>query len=128
MVEVREPPLDPDKLETRRTGPELRKLVRDIVLRSSMDRADKDAVYELLDEMRKRSPKYPVARAVYPEPDPQTIIAMREFKRDHPSQAVSHKLMARWFGGTSTRVVSHALVGMRDGRQVYDAYGVALSP
>lgn len=124
---MREPPLDPDKLETRRTGPNLRKLLKDVLRKSDISQEDMREAFELLDEMQRRPAKYAIARAEDPDPDPQTIIAIREFKRDHPSRNIGHKHMARWFGGTSTRVISYALVGTRDGSQVYDAYGVALS-
>ena len=115
MMDV-DPPLDPERFD--RTGPELREALRQLVLEQAPEIYDEVEV--ILEEMKRRSPKYQIARARDPDPDPETILRIRAYKEANP--AVSHKEMSQIFD-TSTRCISLALVGKRDGSQVFDETG-----
>lgn len=120
-----EQPVSPDKLEVRRTGPELREEIRQYLVAKIGDifnDLDYGAIEILLQEMQRRSPKYEVARRRDADPDPETILAIRKYKGENPS--VSYKDMSSQdLFNTSTRCISFALVGRRDGSPVYDDSG-----
>ena len=74
----------------------------------------------LLEETKRRPPKWKVARKKDPDPDPETILAIRRFKTEFPS-AHTKDMSIRF--DTSTRCIRFALVGKRDGSPVYDDTG-----
>lgn len=118
-----DPPLPDNKREVRRTIPQLRDAIRDY-LRSKMGGTIDDDFFLgidlLLEETKRRAPKWKVARKKDPDPDPETILAIRQFKTEFPS-AHTKDMSIRF--DTSTRCISFALVGKRDGSPVYDDTG-----
>lgn len=103
----------------KRTGPELRGLVR---LRLLELYAEVDyKIEEFLEEMTRRSPTRKVARRRDPDPNPKMIVEIRKYAAKHPE--ASYKFMAHEVFDTSTRVISLALRGKRDGSPIFDNSG-----
>lgn len=77
----------------------------------------------LVDETKRRTPTYKVARSRHPDPDPEMIKRIREIKAANPE--ISHLEIGTQLQ-TSTRCVSLALSGRRDGTPVFDPNGVKI--
>jgi len=118
-----DPPLPDNKREVRRTIPQLRDTIRAYMRGKLGDTIDDDFILEvdlLLEETKRRSPKWKVARKKQPDPDPETILAIRKYKTENEN---AHSRDMSILFKTSTRCISFALVGKRDGSPVFDDTG-----
>lgn len=123
----RYPWAEPLPWDVRRTGPELRALIRRSISEIEMEGFTHplfENMREWLIEMQRRSPKYTPARRKHGRLNPQEVIEIR--KRCDAAEAVGSPLHSADLAveyDTSTREISYALVGMRDGRPVFDRDG-----
>jgi hypothetical protein len=109
--------------EARRTIPQLRKIIY-ALLDNAIEKFGGDQIFAdiraAVEETKRRSPTFPVTRSEHPDPDPQLILDIRKYKNANPK--ASHRRISILMN-TSTRCVSMALSGKRDGTPVYDENG-----
>lgn len=113
--------------EVKRTIPQLRALIGhqlDLIIRAARgDTAVAACIGEirrLVEETKRRSPSYIPARVTCPDPDEATVRAIRRYKEANPDMSFREISILL---DTSTRCVSYAISGRRDGRPVYDENG-----